>query len=253
MTRPLGPTPLAITLGTLICACLGSSRSSDAADLISPPLAHVAAAAIDSGPSHPSRRDLRSEERIELEWLLAQSATPPTASGETIIAVFPSSAPESVEEDVAKEHKLEFVRRLEVGSSDRRIVVYRVRDGRSAAEAVAALKGDLRVSSTQPNVRYTLPPQRPAPAAVSDVKQPADRLTKQRQRRASRPDAKVNLSARTPGSGEGPRAGRDATAAEAVATRLRSGQRGSLVTSNHTALRWPTADEPFVNIGARNR
>ena len=46
--------------------------------------------------------------------LLAQNAVPTTAevSGETVIVAFPLSAAESVEEDVAKEHKLEFVRRL---------------------------------------------------------------------------------------------------------------------------------------------
>jgi hypothetical protein len=174
--------------------------------------------------------------------LLAQSVAPTTAevSGETVIVAFPLSAPESVEEDVAKEHKLEFVRRLEIGLSDRRIVVYRVSGGRSAAEVVAALKGDVRVSSAQENFRYTLPPREPAPTAVSDAK-----------RHVSRPDEKASLPARTSRAGENLRAARDVVAARP--TERRSGQQGSMVRSNNAVLRWPTADEPFANIGARNR
>jgi hypothetical protein len=110
----------------------------------------------------------------------------------------------------------------------------------SAAEVVTALKGDVRVSRVQENFRYTLPPREPAPAAVSDAK-----------RHVSRPDEKASLPARTLRAGEGLRAARDVVAARPTARR--SGQQGSLVTTNNAALRWPTADEPFANIGARNR
>src|SRR5207244_1742330 len=156
-TTPLGPAPLAMAFATLICVCVASGRSGHAADLDASRAVAVAAASFGSDRSHASRPDLRSEDEVDLEWLLAQSAAPTTAeaSGETVIVVFPSSAPASVEEDVAKAHKLEFVRRLEVGSSDGRVVLYRVADGRSAADVAEALKGDLRVGSAQPNVRYT--------------------------------------------------------------------------------------------------
>jgi hypothetical protein len=242
--RPLGPTPFAMAFGTLICACFGIDRSCVAAEANLPSPVHVAAAATEGDPSRPSRRNLRSEEKLELEWLLAQSAQS-TASGETIIAIFPASATPTVELDVAKDHKLEFVRRLEVGSWDRRIVVYRVTDGRTA-EAVATLKGDLRVESAQPNVHYALPPQAPAPAAVSDVKRPGDRPTIRGKRHVSEADAKII----PPGRSSGP-AERSGVAGDTEA--VRSGRRGGLVTRDHTALRWPTADEPFVNIGGRNR
>ena len=130
-TRPLGHAPLAVSLGTLICTCFGSGQSGDAADFNPPPPVRVAASAIDSDQPARTRNELRSDGKFELEWLLAQGAgqTSVEARAETIIAVFPSSAPESVEEDVAKAHKLELVRRLAIGPSDKRIVVYRIGDG----------------------------------------------------------------------------------------------------------------------------
>jgi hypothetical protein len=254
-TRPLGPAPLAVGLGTLICTCFGSGQSGDAADLNPPPPVRVAASAIDSDQSPRTRNELRSDGKIELEWLLAQSAGQTTveARGETVIAVFPSSAPANVEEDVAKAHKLELVRRLAIGLSDKRIVVYRIGDGRNAAEVVAALKGDLRVGSVQANVRYTpLPQQRPGPPAVSDVKQPRERLGKQGQQQTLRRDAKVKPPVGA-GVEERPSAARKALAIPPTVTTRRSTEQGSLVARNHTALRWPTADEPFVNIGSRNK
>lgn len=252
-TRPLGPAPLAVGLGTLICTCFGSGQSGDAADLNPPPPVRVAASAVDG--DQPTRTRMRSDGKIELEWLLAQSAGQSNveASGETVIAVFPSSAAASVEEDVAKAHKLELVRRLAIGLSDKRIVVYRIGDDRNAAEVVAALKGDLRVGSVQANVRYTpLPQQPPGPPAVSDMKQPRERLGKQGQQQTLQRDATVKPPVGA-GVEERPSAARKALAIQPTVTTQRSTEQGSLVARNHTALRWPTADEPFVNIGSRNK
>src|SRR5262249_43218134 len=94
-TKPLGPMPLAMAFATLICACFGTGRSCNAAEANLPSPVHVAAAATEGDPLRPSRRNLRSEEKLELEWLLAQS-TQSTASGETIIAIFPASATPTV-------------------------------------------------------------------------------------------------------------------------------------------------------------
>ena len=58
---------------------------------------------------------------------------------------FPSSMPQGVEEEVAKVHELEFVRRLDTGSTDGRAALYRITDGRAAAEGVGAHNGDVRV------------------------------------------------------------------------------------------------------------
>lgn len=161
----------------------------------------------------------------------------PTASEEnraTVIAIFPSSTPQGVEEEIAKAHKLEFVRRLDIGSPDGRAALYRITDGRAAAEVVAALNSDVRVSAAHENVSYSLPPQLPAPVAVSGAKPSPT------QRHASRPDAKPNLSDRE---------ARDANSAAILGL----GQRSGLVTGKQMALRFPTADEPFVNIGGRSK
>lgn len=164
-----------------------------------------------------------------------------------MIAIFPSSKPQAVEEEIAKAHKLEFVRRLNTGSAEGGATLYRITDGRAAAEVVAALKGDVRVSAAQENVRYSLAPQAPVPAGVSGARPSAThpRPSTEGQRNASRSDAKPNVSDRASRTAQRLGKARDQVVADSAAI-LGSGQPSSLVTSKHTALRFPTADEPFV-------
>jgi hypothetical protein len=239
-------TPFATTLAILVCVCLGNGRA--VAEPYASPAAPLAAAALGNGvaASKPGRH---AEAKIELNWLLAQLTSSTTASkedGARVIVTFPSSTPQGVEEEVAKAHKLEFVRSLDTGSTDGRAALYRITDGRAAAEVVAALNGDVRVSAAHENVRYSLPPVVRAPAAVSGAKPLPN------QRHASRPEGKRNLSDQTPRParrlGEVP----DGAGANSTAI-LATGQRSGLVTSTQMALRFPTADEPFVNVGGRSK
>jgi len=71
-----------------------------------------------------------------------------------IIAVFRTSKPDGAEKKVARGHKLEFVRWLDVGLKNGRTALYRIIDGRSPAEVLDALKGDPNVSAAQRNKRY---------------------------------------------------------------------------------------------------
>jgi hypothetical protein len=64
----------------------------------------LADAAFGSGDAARKGRR-RAEEKIELQWLWRGT-------------IFPSSMPQGVEEVGAKAHQLEFVRRLEAGSTD---------------------------------------------------------------------------------------------------------------------------------------
>ncbi|HJU32151.1 MAG TPA: hypothetical protein VJ740_11880 [Hyphomicrobiaceae bacterium] len=232
----------------LTCLWLGGGRSSEAAEADAATV-QVAAVAIDSDRvDHPP--DARAErESGELEWLVAQ--LPPSgaaeASGETVLAVFAASTPEAVEEEIAKAHKLERVRRLEIGSREKRVVLYRITDGRNPADVVAALRNDARVSTAQPNARYAVAPQLPPPAppAISAAPPVSPRSTKQARHRTARPERKVQPPAAIAATQE--------PAAPGSALSLRRSERGGLVAKSQTALRFPTADEPFVNIGVRNR
>jgi hypothetical protein len=140
--------------------CLASSQPLEAADLRAPSGVGVAAVGIDGDIAPPSKRRGHGGNVIEVEQLLAWSASSPAAqdAGGTVLAGFPMSTPESVEEDVAKAHGLEIVRRFTIASIDRRIVVFRhnVRH-RAAEDVVAALKADSRAASAQVNLRYRLP------------------------------------------------------------------------------------------------
>jgi hypothetical protein len=91
-----------------------------------------------------------AKDKMDLPWSISPSPAEPTE----IIAVFRSSKPEGAEKKVAKGHKLEFVRWLDIGLANGRAALYRIMDGRSPTEVLAALKRDPHVSAAQRNKRY---------------------------------------------------------------------------------------------------
>jgi hypothetical protein len=95
-----------------------------------------------------------AKDQMDVQW----NASPAPVEPNEIIAVFRSSKPEGAEKKVAKGHKLEFVRWLDIGLTNGRAALYRIIDGRSAAEVLAALKRDPHVSAAQRNKRYRWSP-----------------------------------------------------------------------------------------------
>ena len=106
----------------------------------------------------PAQRDTGRAHDL---WHLVQNTQtdqggPPHAGaeGEAILAAFHASTAEGTEEELAKQHGLEIVRRMVLPSLDLRVVTYRARDGSTSAEIVQRLRADPRVSSVQMNVAY---------------------------------------------------------------------------------------------------
>jgi hypothetical protein len=97
-----------------------------------------------------------AKDEMDVQW--AQSLAPAPEEPREIIAVFRSSKPEGAEKKVARGHKLEFVRWLDLGLTNGRAALYRIMDGRSSAEVLAALKRDPHVSAAQRNKRYRWSP-----------------------------------------------------------------------------------------------
>ena len=91
-----------------------------------------------------------------VRWLLPQSLSPAPVEPSEVIAVFRPSTPEGAEKKVARGHQLEFVRWLDIGST--KAALYRIIDGRTATEVLAALKRDPHVSAAQRNMRYSRSP-----------------------------------------------------------------------------------------------
>jgi hypothetical protein len=91
-----------------------------------------------------------AKDKMDLQW--SPSPAPPEPI--EIIAVFRTSKPDGAEKKVARGHKLEFVRWLDVGLTNARTALYRIMDGRSPAEVLDALKRDPHVSAAQRNKRY---------------------------------------------------------------------------------------------------
>jgi len=88
--------------------------------------------------------------------LPAEDKIPAPIEPREVIAVFHSSMPAGAEKKVARGHKLEFVRWLDIGSA--KAALYRIIDGRAPAEVLAALKRDPHVSAAQRNKRYSMSP-----------------------------------------------------------------------------------------------
>jgi hypothetical protein len=210
----------------------------------------VRTAALSDGQGRASQRQVRDDLGDQLEWLLAQG-TPVTAGGgysEAILAGFPLSTLESVEEDVGRDHGLELVRRFASESLGKRIVVFRVPDSRAISDVLAALKSDPRVGSAQLNARYEPPkPEAPAPR-IGELKQAP--IPKDGKGRASQPDRKINLSSRGEAKDKRSEAAQATRPGRTIST---SRQQAALTTRSHGALRFPTADEPFVNVGTTNK
>jgi hypothetical protein len=171
-----------------------------------------------------------------------------------VLATFALSSPESVEEEVAKELGLQLVERSQAFDLGYRIVRYRVPDDGKIAGVIARLRADPRVGKAQANVQYTLPEEHPPPTAVSDLKERTGEAAGERQGPASR----RTVAAPTSPKKAQRKLGGPATAAEIVAAaeggrKQGSRHKGPLASGGHAALRWPTADEPFVNVGAASR
>jgi hypothetical protein len=231
--------PLGLAVGgraVVLSLCLACGPSSSQTADWSGRGAHVAAAGIAAAPGS----DGRASEKRDLKWLLVQSPPFAGVAEELILVEVPEFLPESVDDRIAREYGLQLVTRLTFGGPGRRIVVYRAFDGRSPTEVVATLRRDRRVSSAQMNIVYGLPPAAPAQGAISDAKSPI--LGKQAKRQGSPYDQKG-----------GPTSGPRPTVGEPVRALPSSGATQVLVTRKHGLLRWPTADEPFLDLGMTDK
>ena len=95
-----------------------------------------------------------AKDKMDLPWSLSPAPVEPIE----IIAVFRASKPEGAEKKVARGHRLEFVRWLDIGLTNGRAALYRIIDGRSPAEVLDALKRDPQLSAAQRNERYKRSP-----------------------------------------------------------------------------------------------
>jgi hypothetical protein len=150
------------------------------------------------------------------------------ADEEAILASFDASEPTTVEEEVANSHRLAIVSRLTLEPLGKRVVRFRIPDARSTMELVAELSSDARVNSAQPNFRYQMSDR----SRISGLRpQPARGANKQKRLAA----------------------GQCPNDSKTRSKRIALQRRGPLVAGNQDSLQWPTAAEPYVDVGARSR
>lgn len=213
---------------------------------------------IASASPDPAASPLRHGARDSVangEKALTQDPAAATDPGSReVLATFALSSPESVEEEVAKELGLQLVDRSQAPSLGYRIVRYRVPDARAITTVIARLRADRRVARAQANVQYTLPDENPPPTAVSNLKELPGEAADERQGPASGRAVAAPISPKkTQRKPEGPAKIAEVVAATEGGRKQASRHKGPLASGGRAALRWPTADEPFVNVGAANR
>ena len=234
-----------------------SALAADLGDL--QPVTRIAAAGAGGPGAFPFRPVREAEIDADLKLLLAQNG-PPSQTGaafgdDTILVAFALSVPQSIDEDIAKQHGLELVDRTELQSIGLRVVRYRAQANAPIAPIIANLRKDQRISSAQTNAEYRLPSQSEPATEVSRLKDPLGVARRQAKRddppRASvrrRSDGKTAAVNRVaPKSAEQP-----ALTPNAQGRQLDKVGR-PLASAGQTALRFPTADEPFVNVGIASR
>jgi hypothetical protein len=232
----------------LVLFCLVCGQSAYGVDPATSQQVRIAALHELKNSNEPAERRLAVEQDDPNNLVLAQ--VDPAKAGEEVVAKFPLSAPETVEEDVAKQFDLELIRRSTNDLRKERAVTFRVPSNQKAAEIEAALRADPRITSVYINKRYTLLPDAQPPSQITDLKQALPAKTESK--RASRLTPKLAL----PSKGEAGPDERNKTATGIKAARQNSpgpGREASLATRSHAALRWPAADEPFVNVGMTNK
>lgn len=184
------------------------------------------------------------------------SAGDPT-SASAILVTFPITAPDSTEQDVAAQYHLEAIERRTSQVLARRIVVYRVPDGRAQADVLKLISADVRVSSAQPNLEYMAP-----------IEQPSDPVVASRPRQETQSEKNAPRATATAAAGKsGPDRRRTSARRVALAPEPkpkptpRALLREDSTTPSPSSrisllggrLAWPTADEPFVGTPRSNR
>ncbi len=81
-------------------------------------------------------------------------AAPRFVAGDVVV-MMRRGAKAEVAEEVARKFRLEITGRWTLDLTNTRLVRYRIRDRRSVAQVIAALRGDPRVVASQPNYQYT--------------------------------------------------------------------------------------------------
>jgi hypothetical protein len=198
----------------------------------------------------------RAAIKADLKLLFAQngqvSATDAIAGDDTILVRLDISVPRTVDDDIAKQHGLELIDRTELNALGWRVVRYRLPTNRLVPSIVAELRDDERILGVQGTVQYGLPIPKAPTTEISGLQEPPrgerqSHSTDLLRQRAERRRLAVKKDAAQPA--------KPAAAAEITGTHKswRSDKGAGRVASGPAALRFPTADEPFMNVGVTGK
>lgn len=127
----------------------------------------------DAQARQPTKRGAYEERDL---WQLVQSSATPVIEGSAneanIVAAFAESAPEGIEEEIARELDLKIVKRMVMSNLGLRVVGYRMRDTTAMSSVLERMRGDPRISSAQANVVYRQVPPPTPDAEVRTLAQP---------------------------------------------------------------------------------
>ena len=180
------------------------------------------------------------------------SAGEPSTSAAAIVVTFPITAPDSTEQDVAAQYRLEPIEQRTSQVLARRIVVYRIPAGRTQADVLKQIGADARISSAQPNFEYMAPmdqPPDPVVAGGPPAQTPSGKTGRRATVTAGKPESHR-------GRASSPRvalARENTPRASLPREEPASTSQRSRISSLGGNLAWPTADEPFVGTPRGSR
>lgn len=240
-----------IAIAALVSAAICGSQSVRAGEVgATPPVIRIAAVGGSEPAAFAFHLDVpRAAVEADLRLLFAQngppSATDAPSTDDTILVRFGGTEPQSIDDDIAKQYSLELVDRTELFAFGWRVVRYRVPADRPVASIITELRNDRRIRGVQGIVQYGLPLPRASGTEISKLKeQPAaTRHAKQSDPIPYRADRKTGVADRP---------------AAAAASGMRKADmpdkaRRALASAGQAPLRFPTADEPFVNVGVTGK
>lgn len=205
------------------------------------------------GRGSESAAKTRPDKPWQNESVAPATSEAPAASGHpgeervarnAVLVTVSLSAPKSLDDEIARDHGMTIMDRLNVLALNSRVIRYRIPDGRSLEDVMAALRADRRVGTFQPNMAYEAPRE---PEAVPEPQRIAKHAKEPPP--AARLPADIDSPVR-PGARQQPV---DqivfADTAQSAAARDKTRAKPSRLSSNSSGSRWPSPDEPFIEIG----
>ena len=190
-----------------------------------------------------------------------EAAAPPPGHAllarKSVLVTVSISAPKSLDDEIGRDHGITIIDRLSIAALDSRVIRYRIPDGRSLEDVMAALRTDKRVGSFQANLTHEAlrepPVEDESQRVAKNIKDPPIQQIGRPREPKLPPAARAQAQIDAPVQSKPRQRTADqlvfADTSQMAASRENSKSRASRSSGTTGGSRWPSPDEPFVDIG----